>query len=97
MLFAIRSIKPLPQFKKIFVLIAFYIPDEDWDVDNRDVSPIINGIRYSRIIQSDSYQHVSYAAVGYYSDEPHTDIYIIDNFDPLEILDFINRKGSGNV
>ncbi|MGH2331171.1 hypothetical protein [Thermoanaerobacter mathranii] len=95
-MFAIRSIKPLPQFKKVFVLVAFYIPDEDWDVDNRDVSPIINGIRYSRIVQSDSYQHVSYGVAGYYSDEPHTDIYIINNFEPLEILDFINKNSSSD-
>ncbi len=93
-MFAIRSIKPLPQFKKVFVIVVFYIPDEDWDVDNRDVSPIINGIRYSRIIQSDSYQHVSYAAVGYYSNDPHTDIYIIDNFNPLEILDIVNKNSN---
>jgi len=96
-LFAIRSIKPLPQFKKVFVLIVFYIPDEDWDVDNRDVSPIINGIRYSRIIQTDSYQYVSYGVAGYYSDEPHTDIYIINNFDPLKILDIANRNSSPNT
>ena len=96
-LFAIRSIKPLPQFKKVFVLVVFYIPDEDWDVDNRDVSPIINGIRYSRIIQTDSYQYVSYGVTGHYSEEPHTDIYIINNFDPLQMLDIINKNSNSNV
>lgn len=93
-LFAIRSIKPLPQFKQVFVLIVFYIPSEIWDVDNRDVSPIINGIRYSRIVESDSYQHVSYAVAGYHSDVPHTNIYIIGDFNVFNILDFINKNGT---
>jgi hypothetical protein len=93
-MFAIKSLNPLPQFEHIFVFVDFYIPSKDWDVDNRDVSPIIDGIRYSQIIKDDTYEHVSFGYRGHYSEDPHTDIYIIGNFNINEVVDNFIKNGN---
>lgn len=86
-MFAIKSLKDIPAFEHAFVFVDFYIPSKDWDVDNRDVSPVVDGVRYSRIIKNDSYEYLSFGFAGHYSKEPHTDIYIINGFDIKNMLD----------
>ncbi|SHF87911.1 hypothetical protein SAMN02746089_02707 [Caldanaerobius fijiensis DSM 17918] len=92
-LFAIQSLDKCPRFDKAFIWIKFFLPARDWDVDNRDISPIINGVRYAGIIKDDTFKHVSYGCEGFQSDNPHTEIYIVERNCTDKILDVINKNG----
>lgn len=78
MIFAIQSIVPAPHFDKIFVYIKMFIPGTIWDVDNRSVKVIIDGIRYSRLIKDDTFEYVAYGVEGSNMKPYHTEVYIFD-------------------
>lgn len=77
-MFALKNVKDKISFDRIFVFVKFYFPVSNVDVDNRDIKPIIDGIKYSRIVADDNYRYVSYGFNANFSDSPRTEIYIID-------------------
>ena len=56
---------------------------------NRNVKPIHDGLIHGRIIKDDNIYCSSYMVQGYYSDEPHTEVYVIA---ADEITNIINKK-----
>jgi len=92
-MFALKPIKDSVFFERIFVFVKFYFPDQNMDVDNRDVKPIIDGIRYAKIIADDSYKYVSYGFNAQFGSEPKTEIFIIkyENF-PEKLYKILNEK-----
>ncbi|KHO63200.1 hypothetical protein THYS13_13200 [Thermoanaerobacter sp. YS13] len=75
--FALRKTKLEVSFDRIFVFVRFYLPVKNTDVDNYDISPIINGIKYSGIIPDDTYKYVSFGFNAAFSKNPKTEIYVI--------------------
>ena len=50
-----------------------------WDVDNKYVKPIADGLILSKVIQDDNMTKMSYCVKGEYSEIPHTEIYVFDS------------------
>lgn len=69
----------IPNYESIFVLIKLYRPNTNWDIDNVDIKPIIDGIRFSKIIKDDTAEYLSYGVMPIKSDNPHIEILIFDN------------------
>ncbi|SDF01613.1 hypothetical protein SAMN04244560_00104 [Thermoanaerobacter thermohydrosulfuricus] len=75
--FALRKVKTEVSFDRIFVFTRFYFPAKNTDVDNYDISPIINGIKYSGLVPDDIYKYVSFGFDAVFSKNPKTEIYIV--------------------
>ena len=75
--------------KPVIVIIKIYDNKPIWDADNRNVKPIHDGLIHGRIIKDDNIYCSSYMVQGYYSDKPHTEVYVIV---ADEITNIINKK-----
>lgn len=75
----------IQQYDKAFIIIKYCVPSKHmlFDNDNRSNKYIIDGIRYSRIINGDdNFEHVSYAVLTKREETcPHTEVYIINHYD----------------
>ena len=85
----VRKYEGLFYDKFAVVIIKIYDNKPIWDVDNRNVKPIHDGLIHGRIIKDDNIYCSSYMVQGYYSDEPHTEVYVIA---ADEITNIINKK-----
>lgn len=85
----VREYQELFYDKCVMVIIKIYDDAKIWDVDNRNVKPIHDGLIHGRIIKDDNIYCSSYMVQGYYSDEPHTEVYVIA---ADEITNIINKK-----
>lgn len=83
------------QYEKLFfdkfviVLIKIFDKMKVWDVDNRTVKPIQDGLVYGGIIKDDNLFNCSYMVQGFYSDIPHIEVNVLK---ADKILKFINKK-----
>ena len=75
--------------KFTITIIKIYDNGKIWDADNRNVKPIHDGLIHGRIIKDDNIYCSSYMVQGYYSDEPHTEVYVRA---ADEITNIINKK-----
>lgn len=57
--------------KFVIVIIKIFDKVKVWDVDNRTVKPIQDGLVYGGIIKDDNLFNCSYMVQGFYSDSPH--------------------------
>lgn len=75
----------IQQYDKAFIIIKYYVPSKYalFDNDNRCNKYIIDGIKFSHIIDGDDdYEHVSYAVLSIKEETcPHTEVYIINHYD----------------
>lgn len=85
----VRQYQELFYDKCVMVIIKIYDDIKIWDTDNRNVKPIHDGLIHGRIIKDDNIYCSSYMVQGYYSDEPHTEVYVIA---ADEITNIINKK-----
>ncbi|MDT3417157.1 hypothetical protein QO009_003052 [Brevibacillus aydinogluensis] len=85
------------KFAPAFVLLAQYFPDmKIRDLDNRSKSFIFNGLRYSGLIQEDSWFKLSYMDCGFLDKEnPRTEIWVCNQSDMFEVLEEIKVKSEG--
>ena len=68
------------QFKEpVFIYIKIFDKIMGWDVDNKYVKPIADGLILSKVIQDDNMTKMSYCVKGEYSEIPHTEIYVFDS------------------
>ncbi len=51
---------------------------ENWDIDNKTVKPIIDGLVISKVIEDDSINKMFYCVKGNYDKTPHTIVTIFD-------------------
>lgn len=79
------SLNPCPRFDKAFVYIKIFLPNK-WDVDNRDIKPIIDGIMRACVIKDDTYDRLAYGVDGCYDETPHTIVHIFSYYDIAKIL-----------
>ncbi len=83
------------QFKNaVFIYIKIFDKIIGWDVDNRYVKPIADGLILSKVIQDDNISKMSYCVKGEFSEKPHTEIYV---FDSDKINNFLENIVSKNV
>ncbi len=83
------------QYEKLFfnkfviVIIKIYEKRKIWDVDNRTVKPIQDGLIHGEIIKDDNLFNCCYMVQGFYSDTPHIEVFVLQ---ADKILEFINKK-----
>lgn len=63
----------------VFIYIKIYDKILGWDVDNKYIKPIADGLVIANVISDDNITKMSYAVTGEYSDNPHTEIYVFDS------------------
>lgn len=85
----VRKYEGLFYDKPVIIIIKIYDNKPIWDADNRNVKPIHDGLIHGRIIKDDNIYCSSYMVQGYYSDKPHTEVYVIV---ADEITNIINKK-----
>lgn len=70
----------------IFIFIKIFDKIHGWDVDNKYIKPISDGLTLSKVISDDNINKMFYCAKGEYSENPHTEVYV---FDSKKIDDFL--------
>lgn len=89
------------QFKEIFkneILIYIKIFDniQCWDIDNKFIKPISDGLILSKVIKDDNITKMFYCAKGEYSENQHTEVYIFDSKNINKFLDDTIAKSVSN-
>ena len=85
----IRKYEGLFYDKFTMVIIKIYDDGKIWDADNRNVKPIQDGLIQGKVIRDDNIYCCCYMVQGYYSDEPHAEVYMVS---ADEITKIINQK-----
>ena len=75
--------------KFVIVIVKIYEKRKVWDVDNRTVKPIQDGLIYSNVIKDDNLFNCCYMVQGFYSDTPHIEVFVLE---ADKILEYINNK-----
>ena len=75
--------------KFTMTIIKIYDDGKIWDVDNRNVKPIQDGLIHGKVIKDDNIYCSCYMVQGYYSDKPYVEVYVIP---ADEITKIINQK-----
>lgn len=73
--------------KFIIVIIKIFDKRKVWDVDNRTVKPIQDGLVHSGVIKDDNLFNCCYMVQGFYSDTPHIEVFVLE---ADKIVKFIN-------
>ena len=77
----------------VFIFIELFDKIQGWDVDNRNIKPVADGLILSKVITDDNITKMSYCVRGETSDKPHTEIYVMEAKDTLEFLEgYCSRK-----
>lgn len=76
-------------FENAFLLIVINFPTHAiWDVDSKSIKPIINGIRYLRIVPDDNWKNLTYMIAGRLEQgRPSTEMYITDWSNMVNLID----------
>ena len=64
---------------EVFIYIKIFDKILGWDVDNKYIKPIADGLILSHVIVDDNMTKMTYCVKGEYSDIPHTEIIVFDN------------------
>lgn len=64
--------------EKVFIIIKIFDNYTGWDVDNRTIKPIADGLIASGVIDDDRCEKMFYCVKGEYSDNPHTEVTIVN-------------------
>lgn len=75
--------------KFVIVVIKIFEKRKVWDVDNRTVKPIQDGLIHGGVIRDDNLFNCCYMAQGFYSDTPHIEVSVLK---ANEIINFINNN-----
>jgi len=81
-----------PVFEKAHCVITVYLPlsTSNWDIDNRALKFIIDGLRYSGIIADDTADKLAYTVIGEMDkDFPRTEIILVEHKHILQMLELI--------
>ena len=72
----------------VFIYIKIYDKILGWDIDNKYIKPVADGLILANIIQDDNLSKMFYCAKGEFSENPHTEIYVFDSKKVSDFLDF---------
>ena len=79
--------------KEVFIYIKVFDKVLGWDIDNRYIKPISDGLILSKVIKDDNLSEMFYCAKGEISDIPHTEIYVLESKIVTQFLEkSISRK-----
>lgn len=73
----------------VIVIVKIYDKRKAWDVDNRTIKPIQDGLVNAGVIKDDNFKNSCYIVQGFYYDEPYIDVFVMKAED---ILQFIEGK-----
>lgn len=78
---ATKKYKNLYKNKKVCIYIEVFDDKrkENWDIDNKTIKPIIDGLVASRVIEDDSISKMFYCVKGEYDKIPHTEVTIFES------------------
>ena len=74
--------------KFVIVIVKIFDKKKVWDVDNRTVKPIQDGLIHGGVIKDDNLFNCCYMVQGFYCDIPHIEVSILE---ADEILNYINN------
>lgn len=75
--------------KFVIVIVKIYEKRKVWDVDNRTIKPIQDGLIHGGVIKDDNLFNCCYMVQGFYSDTPHIEVFVLE---ANKILKFIDDK-----
>ena len=70
-----------------FIYVKIFDNILNWDVDNKYIKPISDGLILSNVISDDNITKMFYCVKGEFSEEPHTEIYVFDSKNISEFLE----------
>lgn len=74
---------------QVFIFIKIFDNIDGWDIDNKYIKPIADALISSGVIPDDNISKMFYAVKGEFSDNPHTEIYVLDS---EEISNFLENS-----
>ena len=83
-----KPYKKLFYDKFVIVIVKIFDKKKVWDVDNRTVKPIQDGLIHGGVIKDDNLFNCCYMVQGFYCDIPHIEVSILE---ADEILNYINN------
>ena len=72
---------------EVFIYIKIFDKILGWDVDNKYIKPIADGLILSKVIKDDNMSKMSYCVRGEFSKESHSEIYVIDSRKVIRFLE----------
>ena len=75
--------------KFVIMVIKIFEKRKVWDVDNRTVKPIQDGLIHGGVIRDDNLFNCCYMVQGFYSDIPHIEVSVLE---ADKIISFINNN-----
>lgn len=77
---------------EVFIYIKVFDQILGWDIDNKYIKPIADALISSNVIQDDNMTKMFYCAKGEYSENPHTEVYVLDSKDINNFLEKYSMK-----
>lgn len=75
--------------KFVIVVVKIFKKIKVWDVDNRTVKPIQDGLIHGGVIRDDNLFNCCYMVQGFYSDTPYIEVSVLE---ADKIISFINNN-----
>ena len=72
---------------EVIIYIKIFDNIQTWDIDNKFIKPISDGLIMSGVIQDDNINKMFYCAKGEYSENPHTEVYVLEGKNVSEFLE----------
>lgn len=73
---------------EVFIYIKIFDNILGWDIDNKYIKPISDALIYSGVIKDDNISKMFYCAKGEYSENPHTEVYVLEG---KKVSDFLEK------
>lgn len=73
---------------EVIIYIKVFDKIQTWDIDNKFIKPISDGLIMSGVIKDDNISKMFYCAKGEFSENPHTEVYI---FEGKNVSDFLEN------
>lgn len=64
---------------EVFIYIKIFDKILGWDVDNKYIKPISDGLIASNVIKDDNISKMFYSARGDFSETPHTEVFVFNS------------------
>ncbi len=77
---------------KVCIYIKVFDKNLGWDIDNKYVKPVADGLIMSNVIQDDNIMKMFYCVKGEISDTPHTEIYVFESKNMEKIVKILNTE-----
>lgn len=76
---------------EVFIYIKIFDKILGWDIDNKYIKPISDGLVTSNVIKDDNLTKMFYSVKGEFSESPHTEVYIFDSKKITQFLENYTR------